>query len=144
MGVQLGGVGARQPAHVSGKLHHRQLHPQADAQEGDLLFPGVPDGLNFALDAPVPEAAGHQNALDARQQSVCRIRRDLLGIDPADVHRDTVFDAAVGQRLRYRQICVVQPHVLAHQGDGDGSRGMLGPVDHGGPLGEVRRVADQS
>ena len=45
--------------------------------------------------------------------------------------------------LRHRQIGVVQPHVLAHQGDGHAPLGVLGLVHHGGPLGQVRRVADQ-
>ena len=142
-GVQLGGVGPRQSAHVPGVLHHRQLHPQADAQERNFVLPGVPDGLNLALNPPAAEAAGHQDALDIPQQFVRRLRRDLLRVHPAHVHRHLVFDPAVGEGLRHRQVGVVEPHVLAHQGDGDAPRRVLGPVDHGGPLGEVGRVADQ-
>ena len=37
----------------------------------------------------------------------------------------------------------MEGHVLAHQGDGHPPGGVLGPVDHGGPLGEVRHVADE-
>ena len=49
----------------------------------------------------------------------------------------------MGKGLRHRQIGIVEPHVLAHQGDGHAPLGVLGLVHHGGPLGEVRRVADQ-
>ena len=86
LGIQLGGVGARQAAHVPGELHHRQLHPQADTQEGHPVLPGEADGLDLALDAPFSKAAGHQNALDARQQRPRRIRRNLLRVHPADIH----------------------------------------------------------
>ena len=56
---QLTGVGVRQAAHMTGKFHHGHLHPQADAQEGHAILPGVPDSGDHPLHAPVAEAAGH-------------------------------------------------------------------------------------
>ena len=35
------GVCVRHPGHMPGKLHHRHLHPKADAQEGDSLLPAT-------------------------------------------------------------------------------------------------------
>ena len=49
----------------------------------------------------------------------------------------------MGQGFRYGEVGVVEGHVLAHQGDRHPPGGVLGPVDHSGPLGEVRRMAGQ-
>ena len=142
-GIQLPGVGAGQAAHMPGKLHHRQLHPQADAQEGHLVFPGVADGGDLALHPPVAKAAGHQHALHALQHLGGVAVGDQLGVHPADVHLHIVLNAAVGEGLHHGQVGVVQGHILAHQGDGDAAVDVLGPVDHGAPLGQVRGVAVQ-
>ena len=141
---QLAGVGVRHAAHVAGKLHHGHLHAQADAQEGHLLLPCIAHRGDFALDAPVAEAAGDQNAVGPRQKPGGVLVGDRLRVHPAHLHLDPVFDAAVGQGLGHRQIGVVEGHILAHQGDLHAARGVFGPVDHGGPLGQVRHVADEA
>ena len=140
---QLAGVGVGHAAHVAGKLHHGHLHPQADAQEGDLVLPGKAHGGDLALDAPVAKAAGDQHAVDPRQQLGGVLVGDSLRVHPTDLHLLLVLDAAVGQGLHHGEIGVVEGHILAHQGDLHRAGGVLGPVDHGGPLGEVGHVADQ-
>ena len=45
--------------------------------------------------------------------------RELLGVDPVQVHADVVGDAAVGQRLVQRFVGVEQAGVLADHGDRD-------------------------
>src|SRR5699024_343586 len=113
-GIEFGGVGVGHAAHMAGKLHHSQLHAQADAQEGDVVLPGVTDGGNFALNAPVAKAAGHQNTLHALQHLGHVVLGDRLGVHPADVHLHVVFNAAVGEGLHHGQVGVVEGDVLAH------------------------------
>src|SRR4030095_1587063 len=59
-GIELGGIGALEPAHVARVLDHRALHAEADPEIGHALLARVADGLDLPLDAPAPEAAGHQ------------------------------------------------------------------------------------
>ena len=143
-GVQLAGVSPRKARHIPGKPHHCHLHPQADAQEGHLVLPGVPDGADLALHAPAAKASGHQDAVAAAKDFGGIFICDRLAVHPADLHMYAVFNAPVGQGFRHGEICVVKSHILAHQGDGDGAGCGLGPVDHGGPLREIRHVADQA
>ena len=140
---ELPGVGVLHGAQVAGGLDDRHLHPQADAEEGNLVLPGVPHGGNHPLNAPVPEAAGHQDAVHPGQLLVGVFIGDRLRVHPADLHAHAVLDAAVGEGLHHRQIGVVEGHILAHQGDVHTALGALGPVDHGGPLGEVGGMTDQ-
>ena len=143
VGGELPGLGPRQAADVAGELHHRHLHPQADAQEGHLVLPGVPDGGDLPLHPPAAEASGDQDPGTARQQLPGVGVGDGLAVHPPDVHLHVVLDPPVGQGLRHGEIGVVEGHIFAHQGDGHSPLGVLGPVDHGGPLGEVRHVADE-
>ena len=93
---QLAGVGVLHVADVAGVLDHRHLHSQADAQEGDLVLPGVADGGDLALDAPVAEAAGDQYAVGPGQELGGVVVGDGLGVHPADLHLHSVLNAAVG------------------------------------------------
>src|SRR5919106_5666000 len=63
VGDELRGVGSGQAAHVTGVLDHRALHAEADAEVRHAFFARVADGLDLALDAPVAEAARHQDAV---------------------------------------------------------------------------------
>ena len=38
----------------------------------------------------------------------------------------------------------MKPHVLTHQGNGNAAPRVLGPVNHGGPLREIRGMADKA
>ena len=49
----------------------------------------------------------------------------------------------MGQGLRHGEIGVVKGHVLPYQGDLHRTGGVLGPVDHVGPLSEVRHMANE-
>ena len=141
---ELGGVRVLPAQHVPGKLHHRHLHAQADAKVRHAVLPGVPAGQDHALHAPVAEAAGHQHTGHISQHRVQILRRQRLGVHPADIHHRVVGGAGVVQRLHYGQICVVELGVLAHQGNGHLPAGTLLPLDHGTPLPQVRLVGDEA
>ena len=80
---------------MTGELHDGQLHAKAQPEEGDLLFPGVLDGADFAVDAPVAEAAGHQDSAHVPKEPGGIFTGDGLGIHPLDVHRGMIGHTAV-------------------------------------------------
>src|SRR5580765_6726876 len=61
VGLELGAVRAVQARQMARDLDRRDLHAQADAQVRDLVFARVLRGADFALDAALAEAAGHQD-----------------------------------------------------------------------------------
>ena len=108
------------------------------------MFPGVPHGGDHALDAPVAEAAGHQDAAAARQPLRRTGLRQGLGVHPPDVHHRVVGGARMVQGLHHGEVGVVELGVLAHQGDGHPLAGVLLPVHHGAPLPQIRLVGDEA
>ena len=101
---KLRGIGVGHAQHVAGKFHHGHLHTQADAQEGHPVFPGIADGGNHALDAPVAEAAGHQYTVAALQDLGHVLLRQLIGLHPPDVHHRVVGRGGVVQGFHHGQI----------------------------------------
>ena len=143
-GGKFGGAGVCPAQHVAGELDHRHLHPQADAEVGNAAFPGVPHGRDHALDAPVAEAAGHQDAAAARQPLRRTGLRQGLRVHPPDVYYRVVGGARMVQGLHHGEVGVVELGVLAHQGDGHPLAGVLLPLHHGAPLPQIRLVSDEA
>ena len=73
--IELGGVGVFQAAHVAGVLDGGALHAEADAEERNLVFARVLNGVDHALDAALAESAGNQNAVVAAQATLRRFPR---------------------------------------------------------------------
>src|SRR5262249_50659958 len=61
--VDLGRVGALETAHVPRDLDHRHLHPEADAEEGDLALPRVAHRGDLPLRPTRPEPHRHEDAV---------------------------------------------------------------------------------
>ena len=51
---------------IARRLDDRDLHAEADAEVGNLVFTGKAYGGDFALDAAVTEAAGHDDCHPCR------------------------------------------------------------------------------
>ena len=147
MGGQAGelrAVGVGPPGHMPGIFDDGDLHPQADAEIRHILLPGVLRRQDHPLDAPVAEAAGHQNAAAIPQHLLHVLRRQALGVHPLDVHPGVAGRSRVEQGLRHAEIRVMQAGILAHQGN---LHGFMHPVDalhQGRPLGQVRLPLGQS
>ena len=107
------------PASVARRLDHRHLHAEADAEIGHLALAGEPRRPDLALRAALAEAAGHQDAVHALQEAAPgpRPRRSRLSIQ-SSLTLHAVGHAAVDQRLDQRLVGVLQPRVLADDGDG--------------------------
>ena len=122
---------------MAGELHHRHLHPQADAEIGNLILAGPTDGGDHPLDSPVPKTAGHDDPSAPSQQFRGIAVVDVLGVHPTDIHLHPVFDPTVGQRLHHGDIGVVEGHIFPHQGDLQPARRAFGSLHHGTPLLQV-------
>ena len=61
----------------------------------------------------------------------------LFGIHPDDLHHRSVFITAVVERFHHRQICVVELHIFADQGDVNFLPAVVDPVQHFLPFGEI-------
>ena len=61
----------------------------------------------------------------------------VLGVDPVDLEVDAVVDRRVAKRFGHRQVCVVQLHVLADQGDPHRAFAALDVRDEVAPVAEV-------
>ena len=48
---------------MPGILNHGHMHTQANAQKWNVIFSGISDGFNFAVDTSVAEATRHQNRI---------------------------------------------------------------------------------
>ena len=134
---EFGAVSVGHTGHVTGVLDDRQLHAQADAKIGDVVLPGIAGRANHALDAPVAEAAGHDDAVAAGQPCGDVLIGELFGVDPVDVHVDAALVAAVEEALRHGEIGVVQGDVFANQRNAHRALGGENALDHLGPLSQV-------
>ena len=109
---------------MAGELDDGDLHAQTDAQEGDLLFSGVADGHDLALDAAPAEAARHQHAIHISDHLLARAALQSLGIHAHDLYAAVVCGAGVGEAFVDGFVGVLQGDVLADHGDSHAVRGV--------------------
>ena len=117
--AELGGVGVRDAGERAGRLDHRHLHAEADAEIRHLALAGEARRLDLALGAALAEAAGHEDAVDALEEGRRILALEDLALDPVEVDLHPVGDAAMDQRLDQRLVGVLEAGVLADDGDGD-------------------------
>ena len=66
--VELGRVGPGEAQLVAGELDGHDLHAEAQAEARDGVLAGVVGGRDLALDAPLAEAAGDDDAVEVRSR----------------------------------------------------------------------------
>ena len=108
-----------------------------------MLFAGVADGVEHALDAALAEAAGDEDAVEAFQLRlvaavVGAFGLEAFGFDPGDFQFEVLRDGAVGERFLERLVAVFVLDIFADDGDGDFVFGVVAAVDEIAPWGEVR------
>ena len=88
MRVELRAVRAGEAADVARELDRRDLHAEAEAEEGHAVFAGELRGANFPFDAAVAEAAGDEDAGDI-VRGICAgsLRLEFLRIDEHEIGR---------------------------------------------------------
>src|SRR6185437_15285081 len=139
LGGELAGVAVREPDHVPGELDDRDLHAQADAEEGHASLPRAPDRFDHAVDAAHPEAARYEQPVVSAEDRPGTVPVDeAVTADPGDVDPDIVGDAAVNERLVHTLVAVHELRVLAHDGDPHAHARRDDALHHGAPGREVR------
>ena len=88
-------VGAGEPEHVAGEVDRHHVQAEAQAQARDVVLTGVAGGGDLALDAPRPEPAGDDDAVEVAEAALGQQALDLLGLDPLDLDLGPVVEAAV-------------------------------------------------
>src|SRR5215469_1727771 len=136
--VELGAVGAGQARHVAGDLNRHALQAQAQSENRDAVLAGMAYRADLALDTAHAEAAGNEDAVHIGQ--VARSALGCLAViagHPPNVDPNVVGEAASPQCLCRGQVGVGQVDILAHQGDGDSTRGPMDPAQQLIPVAPV-------
>src|SRR5260370_27024741 len=81
-GTELRGVRLLDADQIARGLDHRQLHPTTDAEIGHVSFAGKLRRADFALGAALPEATGHQDAIDVLEKRRGVLVLEHLALDP--------------------------------------------------------------
>src|SRR5271157_438696 len=139
-GVEFGGIGARQAAHVAGEFDDQGLHAQADAEIGHLALAGVADGVEHAVDAALAEAARDEDAVVAFELPFPSLAHHAFGIDPVNIDLQLMRQPAVQQGLLQALVRVFVIRVLAHQADGHLVARAGDALQHGGPSAHLARA----
>ena len=113
---------------------HGALHAEADAEEGHAFLAGVADGLDFALDAALAEAAGHEEAVVAGKEPLGAFGFDVFAADAADANLGPMGDAGVVERFVNRFVGVVMFGVFADERDVDFVLGVAEPTEQLVPI----------
>ena len=138
VGIELVRIRIRPADHMAGKLNHRHLHTQTNAQVRLGGFTRIARGDDHALDAALTKAAGHQNAVRFAQHFGHVALIDGFGIHIVDMYAAAQRVGCVAQRLGDGQVSVVQLHILAHHGDAHSALGMADAIHHFAPLRHIR------
>src|SRR5262245_51687469 len=129
---------------MSRELDHRALHAEADPEVRNVPLARVADRLDLALDATVAEATGHQDAVETGKMAGDSFALDSLRVDPSDLDRRLVGDAAVGQRLVEALVRVLDLDVLADDTDPASMLGRLDATDDLLPARQIDRALRQT
>src|SRR5260370_9102727 len=141
--VDFRGVGVLQPRDIPGELNQSALQTQADAEIRNFAFTGITDRLDFAGDAAIAEAAGHQDAVHAAQTLFRSFTLDIFRLDLADEHAAIQGDAGVVEGLVHRFIGAVVFDVFADDGHGHFMRGVLDALKQLSPAAVLERLGPE-
>src|SRR5690349_24023244 len=97
--IEFAGIGGGQPANVAGKLDHRHLHPETDAEKWNVVLTRITNGRNLPLATAIAEAARNKNAIGVFKKPVDAFLLDLLRLDAVKIDVNAIGDATVHQSL---------------------------------------------
>ena len=92
---------------------------EAEPKEGNFIFTGITNSVDFPLYTAVAEAAGDDDTINTGKYFI-QIRLFFFkdfGIDPADVHLGPHGVSRMGQRFRYGKVGVMEPDIFTDKGD---------------------------
>ena len=115
--VKFRAVRAVEPENVAGVFDDRNLHAETYSEIGNLVFARIFCRQNLALNAPVAEAPGDEDAVDAIEVRRRAVLLDTFGIDAQNLYLAVVADARVCERFVNRLVRVLKVYVFAHDRD---------------------------
>ncbi len=116
--AELGRACPLDAAQVSCAPRWRPSACRSRCRSRDLAFARELGGEDLALGAALAETTRHQDAAHAFEVRRRILALEDLALDPLELDLDAVGDAAVHQGLDQRLVGVLQPRVLADDGDG--------------------------
>ena len=135
--VKLTGVCVPHTENISRVFNHGNLHTEADAKIRDILFSCIFCRQDHTFDSTAAETSGHKYTVKVCQLFIGVFCRDFFRIDPVYADMSIVIISGVTKCLRYRKICIMQSHVLAHKTDIDIVRSCLDTLYHCRPFRKV-------
>ena len=117
--IQFGGVGLGQPNLIAAVFDDRQLHAQTDAKERDIIFPGVGNGVDFALNAPFTESARDKNPVAFFKQISRVTGLQVFGADITQLHLGLIGNAAMDKGFVQGLVRFGEIGIFAGDTDGD-------------------------
>ena len=127
--VELGGIGAFVAQHMAGELHHHQLHPQTKAKIGHFVLAGIAGRENFALDAAVAKAAGHEDAVGLPHGFPAPLFFQVSRVHPGDFHIQPQRQPGMVEGFPHAEVGIMEFHIFAHEGNVHG--GLVGAAGFG-------------
>ena len=88
-------MGVFQSCSIAGVLDDGKLHTKAESQERNPVLSCIPDSSDLAVDSPIAEAAGNEDAGYVSQKFRNIFSGNLFGVYPFDIDDGMVVDAAM-------------------------------------------------
>ena len=101
--------------HTARKVDAHDLHPQAQAEIGHLLFTGIARRQDLALNTARPETARDQDPIGVLDHFPALVLLQVGRMDPADLHLDIVVQRGMLERLAHRHIGILQLDIFSNQ-----------------------------
>ena len=120
-GSKFRAIGILHTAYMTCKFNHSALHTQTNTKEGYLVFAGILNGLNLALDTAIAKATGYQNTVHTGHNLIhigaCVF--NLLCIHPFNFQLGLIGNGRVTQGLGDADVSILQSHIFTDYGNGD-------------------------
>ena len=105
--IHLTAVGIREVEHVAGILYDHNLHAEADAECGDIVFATILGCKDFAFYASVAKAWADDDAIALRDLLTYILSRKVLAIDKGEGCAAILVGGSMGERFMDGYVCVL-------------------------------------
>ena len=113
--LELAGGGSFKTAYVAGEFYRHHLHTETYSKARNIVFARITAGLYHSFRSTVAKTARNDYAADAGEYHGSRLRRNGFAVHPSYVDARAAGISSRIQRLRHRQIGVVQRDVFSYQ-----------------------------
>ncbi len=128
-----------QVKHIAGKLYGGHLQTQADTEKGDVVLPGVADGVDLSLRSSPSESRCHQDAVEVAQEGLhVRTLVEILRMDHPGPDAALIGGPGMDERFIDGLIGILKLHVFADHADIDSTLGVFHPAQEIEPAVELR------